>query len=133
MTACQHCHRPYNGRAIGTHERFCPDRPEVAAATLAAMTNPERPGFARRGADYQAAASGTGATSIKALVAHYGSWLEACEHFGLLVPSVRGGSGRKELNAPLTDDERHACARRGIVEAAATGGIHSPARSFVVR
>ena len=116
MTACQHCHRPYRGRAIGTHERFCPERPEVAAATLAAMTDPERPGFARRSYDYQCAASGTGATSIKALVQHFGCWIDACEHFGLSVYSVRGGHGRRELNAPLTDDERHACARRGRLE-----------------
>jgi hypothetical protein len=113
---CQHCHRPYTGRAIGTHERFCPKRPEVAAATLAAMSDPERPGFARRSVDYERAGSGTGATSIKALVAHFGSWIDACEHFGLRVPSVRGGNGRRELNAPLAEWERHACARRGRLE-----------------
>ena len=116
MNTCQHCHRLYANRSVGIHEHFCPERPEVAAAILAAMTDPERPGFARRSMDYQAAASGTGATSIKALVAHFGSWIDACEHFGLSVRSVRGGNGRRELNAPLTEWERHACARRGRLE-----------------
>jgi hypothetical protein len=126
MTACQHCQRPYNGRAIGTHERFCPERPEVAAAIMAALPDPDRPGFARRSDDYERAASGTGATSIKALVKHFGSWLAACERFGLRVHSLRGGSrGCIGLNAPLTDDERHACARRGVVEFAASRGLHS--------
>jgi hypothetical protein len=113
---CCYCHRPYTGRAIGTHERFCPERPEVAAAILVAMTDAERPGFAVQQHAYEPAASGTGASSIKALVKHYGSWIAACEHFGLRVYSIRGGHGQPRLNAPLTEWERHACARRGRLE-----------------
>jgi hypothetical protein len=116
MTACQHCHRPYNGRAIGTHERFCPERPEIAAATQRLLTDATRPGYAVRQRDYEAATAGTGAATAKVLVRHFGSWQAVCTRFDLRIFSVRGGSGKSALNAPLADDELHVCARRGRLE-----------------
>jgi hypothetical protein len=113
---CCYCRRAYGGRAIGTHERFCPERPEVNAATLRVLTDTARPGYAKTQIDYESAAGGTGAASIKALVQHYGTWPAVCEHFGLQVFSTRGGRGSAALNAPLAEWERNACARRGRLE-----------------
>lgn len=128
---CPHCNRAYSISSVATHAHFCPERADIYAANLRIMTHPTREGYAVSLRTYRATQPGTGATSHRILVAYYGSWVLACQRYGLK-PLTAGRPARDRaggLNAPLTDAERHACTRRGMIEAAATGGVHSALRS----
>lgn len=140
IVQCSICGREVGRNMISFHEAKCPALPEIDAAVRRCIADPEHPGYALERSRYDAV---TTTISAGALIKQFGSWIAACRHYGLLPSSARhsrhtGGrpprdSKRLErLNAPLTDEECHACTRRGMVEDAATGNVHSPLRSVVL-
>ena len=99
------------GAALVQHERACIANPVAHAATLAILTDPDNPGMAIKSHVYAKRVRGVpDAISDITLRHRFGSWSEVCAY------SIRGGHGQPRLNAPLTECERHACARRGRLE-----------------
>ena len=98
------------GAAMVQHERACIANPVAHAATLAILTDPDNPGMAIKSHVYAKRVRGVpDAISDITLRHRFGSWSEVCAYFGF-------GVGRAGLDAPLTECERHACARRGRLE-----------------
>jgi hypothetical protein len=130
MRFCRHCGREIFSRGGNQHEASCPDNPVIAAAVAAAIADPEHPGFARSKVAYTKLPR----TPIGAemLVAKYGSWDATVRRFGLRpaseLPTMERNCGGRPSNwgmEPLSDAERHACARRGVAEFDGTQGVHS--------
>ena len=111
MNTCQHCGRTVGGgSALVRHERSCTNNPVAYAATVAIMADIAQPDMAVRSHVYaRRKSSAPDAISDRTLVIRYGSWPAACAAFGFGAPC-------SDLNAPLTEWERHACARRGRLE-----------------
>lgn len=119
LEECPHCRRMLHASRMYLHEPRCPERADVWQATHAILLDPDNPERARSQNDYRRAAPGTGASSPGALIDHYRSWPAVVAAHGL-VSLVRRHVGDRakvaSLNAPLSDEERHACARRGLME-----------------
>ena len=124
---CPHCHKPYSISAIANHSEACPERAEIYAMNLRVMAHPSRPGYAVSFATYKRIQPNSGASSRRTLIRCYGSWSLACRRYGFQQLDAGRPTNERasELNAPLTDAERHACKRRGHDEFSGTGGLHS--------
>ena len=119
LETCPHCGRQIHAGRIWMHEPRCPARPDVYAATHAVLIDPDNPDRARSQNEYRRMSPGTEAASPSNLIEHYGSWHAVVLAHGLISLARRHHGDRAKvasLNAPLSDDERHACARRGRLE-----------------
>jgi hypothetical protein len=83
MMHCRYCNAPHDANKLARHECFCADNPDVRAATLAALADPDLPGTARSTQDYRRAAEGTRALTDGTLLRRYGDWRAVAESFGL--------------------------------------------------
>lgn len=121
METCPHCRRQVLAAYMYLHAPRCVERPEVYAATHELMIDPDNPACARSYSEYRRLAEDDGIASLAgALYEHYGTWEEVIAVHGLQPRKrrrlVHDRSLVLSLNAPLTEAERHACARRGLME-----------------
>ena len=142
-------------KAHGGYENFCAafglQSPKVRGATSMQPSYDEARRladelhdgeYAPTGREYDRHASGEGVLTFHHILRVFGSWVVFCAAANLVVGTRedyarrkqerRGSKRLSKLDAPLTDAERHACKRRGMVEDAATGNVHCPLRSVVL-
>lgn len=90
---CRHCNAVHDADKIAAHEARCPSSPSVHAATVALLSDPAAPGYARGRDEYTAlSAVHPHATPRHVLLALHGSWRAACEAYGL---KMRGRARRR--------------------------------------
>lgn len=137
-TTCPHCGRAYANSVFPLHFDCCLHRPEIGAAVRVALADPDNPGYALGRRRFDSVAQ---RVSSRTLLREFGTWMNACKHFGLKPISAKPSTTRpatakprrvNPLDAPLSEAEAHACARRGMAEAA-TGYVHCSLRSVVAR
>jgi hypothetical protein len=85
MHRCRYCHAAHGASFIALHEARCLQNPAVRAATLAALTDPDRPGVAIASDEYDRRAAQYGAIPRSTLRGMFGSWAATCAAFGLAV------------------------------------------------
>ena len=150
MKMCLACGELFADSVVSLHYDRCIARADIRAKIAEQLRHPDHPGYALSHRDYDALRP---VVSSPTLRRRLGTWPQICAMFGLLPISAMpkppkpvegvdipkrqhvstGKRQRNLLNAPLTEAERHACTRRGMVEDAATGGIHCALRSVVAR
>ena len=120
MTTCPHCNRPIH--SITKHVPACHKNPSAHAATLAALDDGTGAIVSQNAYERR---RGPGSIGVSTLIGQVGAWPQVAETFGLKFVRHTPGSqpGTKPtrshpLNAPLTYEERHACALRAQVEVA---------------
>lgn len=116
---CPHCGAEIRAQNYQQHLQFCLCNPEARNAIIAIAEDSRKPGYAVKFTVYRERARNGAAPGGKALRRSTGmSWGEIVRAVGLKL------SYSDELDAPLTDAERHACTRRGAMLQAETGGLH---------
>ncbi len=87
---CTHCGKAYDDRTVAAHEARCIANPTVHAATLTALSDPDKPGHALAPVEYGVRQAGTAAAGRESLQYLYKNWAGVCEAFGLIPPPLRG-------------------------------------------
>jgi hypothetical protein len=82
---CRYCNAAHGASFIALHEARCLQNPAVRAATLKALTDPDRPGVAIASDEYDRRAAQYGAIPRSTLRGLFGSWAATCAAFGLAV------------------------------------------------
>lgn len=86
---CPHCGRTTSSHeGLTQHARRCERNPDVRAAIMALLPDPDNPGRARAQQEYDALAKAHRTTRAETLVQKYRSWTNVCTALGLL-PDVR--------------------------------------------
>ena len=140
MNFCRHCGREITTQWRDYHEAHCPDSPAIATVLRVMLADPDNPGYAIGKRRYSAMDGKP--LDANTLIRHYGGWGNAVVSLGLQPSTTKPRTGRRRRTSsgvgkgnrtvrrdwgmePLTDAERHCCARRGGDEFAGTGGIRA--------
>jgi hypothetical protein len=89
--ACPHCGHGYTN--VKPHIAKCPQRPEIAAALLEALTSCEDGCMASRD-EYDTIRS-EGLPNGNLLITHFGGWVNVAAHFGLTMRSREAVNRRR--------------------------------------
>jgi hypothetical protein len=108
---CRYCHAAHGASFIALHEARCLQNPAVRAATLKALTDPDRPGVAIASDEYDRRAAEYGAIPRSTLRGMFGSWAATCAAFGLAivrrapvdVPTRRKSAAAQEMAQAAED------------------------------
>lgn len=100
--ACPYC----GATTTRVHPPRCPDNPDVRARILAALTDPDKPGYAISKNRYTLHSSALNLPAELTLKRHYGSWAAFVAAFGLKSPPVgrRTQERKPRKRAPRNDE-----------------------------
>ena len=80
---CPHCGMELYPHTARRHVRLCPRNPAQRAGIVAALSDPQRPGYAVSYYAYDRRAQRLHAPSTALLFRAWGSWMAVCAAFGL--------------------------------------------------
>ena len=101
-TNCPHCNKSFATGVMSRHAAVCPDNPDVAPRIAAAIEDANAPGFAVTAMEYAEISKGASIPGIKAIKAHYGSWRNAVQHFGLQLAEENQEGEHLRARRPLS-------------------------------